>query len=65
MAPGLERRQFGNTYSELSAVARELAVAIDTYKVAHHRRYITFEEMLRIVQQLGYAKLGQDGPMIA
>lgn len=64
-SPIVERRQFGNSYSELSPDARELAVAIDAYKVEHHRRYITFEEMLKIVHELGYAKNHQDGPIIA
>lgn len=54
--PGVERRQFANTYTGLSADARELAEAIDGYKMRHGRRYITFEEMLRVIQELGYAK---------
>ncbi len=55
-ASGLERRQFGNSHATLSPDARELAEAIDTYKVEHRRRYITFEEMLKVIHSLGYLK---------
>lgn len=54
--PGAERRQFANSHSGLSPDARELAEAIDSYKVRNCRRYITFEEMLNVIQELGYAK---------
>lgn len=53
-APGRERRQFADSHSELSPDARELANAIDGYKLSHRRRFITYEEMLAIVQSLGY-----------
>lgn len=53
---GLERRQFGNSHATLSPDARELAEAIDAYKVEHRRRYITFEEMLKVIHSLGYQK---------
>ncbi len=53
---GFERRQFGNSHSELSEEARELADAIDQYKVENRRRYITFEEMYQVIQSLGYHK---------
>jgi hypothetical protein len=33
-----------------------LALAIDGYKARNRRRYITFEEMLQIIEQLGYRK---------
>jgi hypothetical protein len=33
-----------------------LADAIDSYKLAHRRRFITFEEMLGVVRSLGYNK---------
>jgi len=49
-----ERRQFGSTHSDLSPDARELAVAIDRYKLEFRRRYITCEEMLAVVKKLGY-----------
>ncbi len=52
--PGVERRQFANSHSELSPAARELAVAIDEYKLCHRRRFITYEEMLMVIRELGY-----------
>ena len=54
--PTSERRQFSNSYEELTPDARELAVAIDEYKLRHRRRFITFEEMLGVVRSLGYTK---------
>ncbi|MBI3836937.1 MAG: hypothetical protein HY288_03260 [Planctomycetia bacterium] len=51
-----ERRQFTNSYEDLSAEARELALAIDEYKLVHRRRFITYEEMLGVVKSLGYQK---------
>ena len=54
--PGVERRQFGNSHQGLSDDARELAEAIDSYKIRHSRRFITFEEMLRVIHELGYTK---------
>ena len=53
---GVERRQFGNSYSSLSPEARELAQAIDGYKLRHRRRYVTYEEMLEVIRSLGYTK---------
>ncbi len=55
-APGRDRRQFINSYSELSQDAQELAMAIDQYKLLHRRRFITYEEMLSVFQSLGYEK---------
>ncbi len=54
--PVRERRQFTNSHSELSPDARELALAIDEYKLRHRRRFITYEEMLQVVTSLGYNK---------
>jgi hypothetical protein len=54
--PVRERRQFSNSHDGLSTAARELAVAIDEYKLRHRRRFITFEEMLSVIQTLGYHK---------
>jgi len=54
--PGVERRQFSNTYGELSAESKELAVAIDQYKLMHRRRFITYDEMLAVIKTLGYHK---------
>lgn len=53
---GVERRQFGNTFHQFSPEARELAEAIDNYKLQHHRRYVTYEEMLQVILSLGYHK---------
>lgn len=53
---GQERRQFSNSYRELSPDARELALAIDRYKLERHRRIISFEEMLLVLKELGYRK---------
>jgi hypothetical protein len=55
-ATGVERRQFSNSHDELSPEARELAQAIDGYKLMHRRRFITFEEMLAVIKELGYSK---------
>jgi hypothetical protein len=52
--PEFERRQFANSYSDLSPEAAELAHAIDGYKLRHRRRFITFEEMLSVIKSLGY-----------
>ena len=54
--PGFERRQFTNSHDELSPEARELAQAIDGYKLMHRRRFITYEEMLGVMKEIGYHK---------
>lgn len=54
--PGVERRQFANSHEDLSPPARELAIAIDQYKVRNRRRFITYEEILSVLQELGYSK---------
>ena len=56
MPPGVERRQFTNQYTELSPETRELATAIDQYKLMHRRRFITYDEMLAVIKSLGYHK---------
>ena len=53
---GFERRQFSDSREELSPDAGELAQAIDDYKLRHRRRFINFEEMLHVIQSLGYHK---------
>ena len=55
-APQRERRQFTNSHDELSPEARELAQAIDSYKLVHRRRFITYEEMLAVMKSLGYKR---------
>jgi len=54
--PAIERRQFSNSYEELSEEARELAQAIDEYKLVHRRRFVSFEEMLSVIKSIGYHK---------
>lgn len=51
-----ERRQFADSHDELSPDARELASAIDQYKLVHRRRFVTYEEMLSVITELGYHK---------
>lgn len=55
-APGLERRQFSDGHRNLSPDAAELGQAIDQYKLINRRRYISYEEMLGIIKELGYVK---------
>ena len=49
-----ERRQFGNSYHNLTPEGKQLAEAIDAYKLAHRRRYITTDELLNVLTELGY-----------
>lgn len=51
-----ERRQFGNSHQGLSDDGRDLALAIDRYKLENHRRYLTCDEMLQVLEDLGYTK---------
>jgi hypothetical protein len=51
-----ERRQFVDRHEASSPEARELAQAIDEYKLRHRRRFITYEEMLSVILSLGYHK---------
>ncbi len=51
-----ERRQFGSSHFGLSDDARDLALAIDQYKLQHHRRYLTCDELLSVITSLGYQK---------
>lgn len=51
-----ERRQFGNSYQDLSPRGRELAEAIDQYKLVNRRRYVTAEELLSVIESLGYRR---------
>jgi len=59
--PAIERRQFTNSHEGLTPDARELAIAIDRYKLSHRRRFITFEEMLSVVKSIGYTKTAIEG----
>ncbi len=49
-----ERRQFVDSHAELSPEAKDLASAIDSYKLRHRRRFVNYEEMLGIIKALGY-----------
>ena len=52
----MERRQFGSNYSELTTAGAELGKAIDSYKVANRRRYVTYDEILLVLGTLGYER---------
>lgn len=54
---GPERRQFQDSRNSENADAVELAEAIDRYKSTHRRRFITFEELHSVIENLGYAKI--------
>ena len=54
--PSGERWQFANSHEGLSPEAREVALAVDQYKLHHRRRFITYEEMLYVFKTLGYHK---------
>ncbi len=51
-----ERRQFRDGNRSARPEVAELADAIDDYKVAYHRRFITFEELFDVMASLGYHK---------
>ena len=55
-SPQIERRQFGNSYEELTPEARELGLAVDRYKLMNRRRYVSYEELLDVIHNLGYVK---------
>ena len=56
LPPATERRQFADSHEGLSPAARELALAIDQFKVRHRRRFLSYEEILTVVESLGYHK---------
>ena len=51
-----ERRQFQDSREAGRPEVNELASAIDLYKLSHHRRFITFEELFDVMVSLGYHK---------
>jgi len=53
---GPERRQFRDGNRSSRPEVAELADAVDDYKVAHRRRFITFEELFDVMASLGYHK---------
>ena len=53
---GPERRQFSASPSTANPAIAELSEAVDQYKLLHHRRFITFEELFNVMSELGYHK---------
>lgn len=51
-----ERRQFQDARTYANPDAAELAEAIDSYKLTHRRRFITYEELHDVIMRLGYVK---------
>lgn len=51
-----ERRQFRSTVTSQRPEVQELANAVDQYKLNHHRRFITYEELYNVIEELGYRK---------
>lgn len=49
-----ERRQFRDGDRSARPEVAELANAIDDYKIAYRRRFITFEELYDVMTSLGY-----------
>ena len=52
--PGVERRQFSDGRTEQRPEVRELAEAVDQYKLRHRRRFVTFDELYNVITALGY-----------
>jgi hypothetical protein len=55
-AEGPERRQFAESRDAMHPDVRELAEAIDAFKMSHHRRYVTLVEVFEVFKGLGYHK---------
>ncbi len=53
-AGGPERRQFRSTPTTDRPEVQEFSQAVDQYKLARHRRFITYEELLDVLLDLGY-----------
>ncbi len=53
---GPERRQFQNSHDSERPEVAELAQAVDCYKLQHRRRFITYAELYRVIEDLGYHK---------
>lgn len=51
-----ERRQFRDGDRSVRPEVAEFANAVDDYKIARHRRFITFEELFDVMMSLGYHK---------
>ena len=54
--PGVERRQFSDARLDSRPEVRELAEAVDQYKLLHRRRFVTFDELYDVMVSLGYHK---------
>jgi len=54
--PGVERRQFSDSRDADRPEVRELAEAVDQYKLLHRRRFVTFDELYDVIVSLGYHK---------
>ena len=54
--PGVERRQFAASQTSERPEVNELASAIDQYKLTHRRRFVTVEELLGVIESLGYSR---------
>jgi hypothetical protein len=52
----VERRQFLASHSSLRPEVKEMAEAVDQYKLIHRRRFITYEELFNVMTALGYHK---------
>jgi hypothetical protein len=55
-AEGRERRQFADSHDDLPPDLREFARAVDAYKIAHARKFVTLAELHAIFVGLGYHK---------
>ena len=53
---GRERRQFADSRDALPPDLAEFSRAVDAYKLAHARRFVTLAELLEILKVLGYHK---------
>lgn len=51
-----ERRQFRDSRNYANPDATELGDAIDQYKLNNRRRFITYEELHKVIVDLGYEK---------
>lgn len=54
---GRDRRQFGANYDDLTPAGRDLAIAIDNYKLERHRRFINADELLDVIEATGYRRV--------
>lgn len=53
---GVDRRQFRDGNRSARPEVAEFADAVDSYKLKHRRRFITFEELFDVMVSLGYHK---------